>query len=67
MHNQHQTSDQEIDSLVDQSLIDNGEKYLKESIKSLMSQTYKNWEWVVTDDFSNDNGREKLLEISKYE
>jgi hypothetical protein len=25
---QHQTSDQEIDSLVDQSLIDNGEKYL---------------------------------------
>jgi hypothetical protein len=30
---QHQTSDQEIDSLVDQSLIDNGEKYLIDQIK----------------------------------
>ena len=30
---QHQTSDQEIDSLVDQSLIDNGEKYLIDKIK----------------------------------
>jgi glycosyltransferase involved in cell wall biosynthesis len=43
----------------------NGENFIEQLYKKIKSQTYKNWEWVVTDDFSNDNGREKLLEISK--
>ena len=32
----------------------NGEKYLKESIESVISQTYKNWELIFWDNRSND-------------
>ena len=32
----------------------NGEKYLKESIDSVISQTYKNWEIIFWDNQSND-------------
>ena len=35
----------------------NGEKYLKDSIKSLMSQTYKNWELIFWDNNSLDNSK----------
>ncbi len=35
----------------------NGEKYLNESIKSLMSQTYKNWELIFWDNKSFDNSK----------
>ena len=35
----------------------NGEKYLKESIKSLMYQTYKNWELIFWDNSSFDNSK----------
>ncbi len=35
----------------------NGEKYLKESIKSLKSQTYKNWELIFWDNKSFDNSQ----------
>lgn len=43
----------------------NGEQFIDFLYDKIKSQTYKNWEWVVTDDFSNDNGRSKLLQISK--
>ena len=35
----------------------NGEKYLKESIKSLTSQTYKRWELIFWDNKSLDNSK----------
>ena len=35
----------------------NGEKYLKESIKSLLSQTYKNWELIFWDNNSLDSSK----------
>ena len=35
----------------------NGEKFLKESINSLMSQTYKNWELIFWDNKSFDNSK----------
>ena len=35
----------------------NGEKYLKDSIKSIISQTYKNLELVFWDNNSKDNSK----------
>jgi len=33
--------------------------------EQILDQTYKNWEWIVTDDFSEfDSAEEKLIEIS---
>lgn len=35
----------------------NGEKYLKKSIKSILNQSYKNFEIIFFDNFSSDNTR----------
>lgn len=43
----------------------NTSKYVNRLYNSLLSQTYKNWEWVVTDDFSEDSAKDRLIEISK--
>ena len=36
----------------------NGEKYLEQSIKSIISQTYKNWELIFWDNVSTDKSKE---------
>lgn len=41
----------------------NTEEYVEQLYNSLLSQTYQNWEWVVTDDFSTSSAKEKLLQI----
>ena len=41
----------------------NTENYIKELYDSIKSQTYTNWEWIVTDDFSDDNTKQILLDI----
>lgn len=43
----------------------NSEKYLAESIDSLLSQTYKNFELIVIDDLSTDNSKSIAQEFSK--
>jgi teichuronic acid biosynthesis glycosyltransferase TuaG len=55
----------------------NAQKYLDKMISSVISQTYKNWELIIVDDFSNDDSvkivkkflnqcpRIKLLRLSK--
>ena len=35
----------------------NGEKYLKQSLNSVLSQSYKNWELIFWDNISTDNSK----------
>lgn len=43
----------------------NSEKYIDDLSKSVLNQTLTNWEWIVTDDFSSDNTKEKVLTLCK--
>lgn len=43
----------------------NTSPYVEKVYESLLSQTYKNWEWIVTDDFSEESSEYKLKEIEK--
>lgn len=45
----------------------NGEKYLHESIQSVMRQTYTNWELIVMDDRSVDNTCKIVNEYRKWD
>ena len=38
----------------------NGEKYLKQSIESILGQTYTDWELIVVNDCSTDSTQEIL-------
>mgnify|MGYP001218375573 CR=1 FL=1 len=42
----------------------NSEKYIEETIKSVINQTYTNWEWIIVDDCSDDSTKDL---IAKYE
>ena len=43
----------------------NSEEFVEQLYNNILSQTYKNWEWIVTDDFSSDNTLEIIQSISK--
>jgi len=43
----------------------NVENFVDELAESVFAQTLKDWEWIVTDDYSSDNTKEKVLELSK--
>lgn len=41
----------------------NSEKFLNDTINSVLNQTFKDWEWIITDDLSKDNSVEILKSI----
>lgn len=43
----------------------NAEKYIIETAKSVLSQTYSDWEWILVDDCSTDNSFSLLLDLSQ--
>ncbi|MCB0496675.1 MAG: glycosyltransferase family 2 protein [Cyclobacteriaceae bacterium] len=43
----------------------NAEKYVGETISSVIAQTYKNWELLITDDCSTDKTKEIVTHYSK--
>ena len=42
----------------------NGEEYLDESLKSIINQSYQNWELIFWDNLSTDNSK-KIFEFEK--
>ena len=50
-----QFSDQPLVSIIMNCY--NGEAYLAESIKSVLSQTYENWELIIWDNLSTDKSK----------
>lgn len=43
----------------------NAEKFLEETIQSVLKQVYMNWEWIIVDDCSEDNSYEIVLKHSQ--
>ncbi len=43
----------------------NTSPYIEKCVLSLMNQTYKNYEYIVVEDFSNDGTREKVINLQK--
>ena len=43
----------------------NGEKYLRQSITSVLNQTFKNWNLIIVDDCSTDSSPEIMNEYAK--
>ena len=41
----------------------NGEKFLNESVKSVINQTYQNWELIFFDNLSNDNSKKNITKL----
>ena len=56
---QHQSNNLPFFSIV--TPVYNGEKYLEQTIKSVIGQTFKNFEYIIVDNLSNDNSR-KIIE-----
>jgi teichuronic acid biosynthesis glycosyltransferase TuaG len=42
----------------------NSEQFLKETIESVLAQTYKNWEMIIVDDCSTDEGYNMALKYA---
>lgn len=45
----------------------NADRYIAESIESILSQTYSNWELIIVDDASSDKTVEIANEYAKYD
>lgn len=42
----------------------NGERFVEETVRAVLSQTYRNYEWIITDDGSTDNSYQILKQYA---
>ena len=45
----------------------NAEEYIEETAKSVLSQTFSNFEWIIVDDGSSKEAKEKLKQIERLD
>ena len=45
----------------------NAEKFLPDTVRSIMNQTYQNWELILVNDCSKDNSQELILDFCKQD
>lgn len=45
----------------------NGQDYIEETAKSVLRQTFSDFEWIIVDDGSSKEGKEKLQQIEKMD
>ena len=45
----------------------NSEKFIKDCVNSVLSQSYIDWELLIVDDFSKDNSRDIISELAAKE
>ena len=45
----------------------NSEKFIERTAKSVLNQTFIDWEWIIVDDMSNDNTKEILNKLKKQD
>ena len=45
----------------------NSKRFIKDTIDSVLSQTYQNWEMIIVDDYSSDNSAEYIKNLIKNE
>ena len=45
----------------------NAEEYIEDTAKSVLSQTFSNFEWIIVDDGSSKKAKEKLKKIEKID
>ncbi len=44
----------------------NGERYLEESLESIINQSYQNWELIFVDNASNDNSKKIFFNLNDH-
>ncbi len=47
--------------------VHNGEKYLVESIESILNQSYENFEFLIMDDASDDNSSDIIKDFARID
>ena len=45
----------------------NAEEYIEETARSVLKQTFENFEWIIVDDGSSKQAKEKLKQIEKLD
>ncbi len=45
----------------------NSSKFIRECVDSVISQTFQDWELLIVDDFSKDNSKDIISELSSQD